>query len=207
MNPTETAGDPAGVTPAWSLLLPSAWSRVRLRTDRREQVQALVARAFATVSRDQAGEVRRSLEKDLLGMAEKAFRNGGRELYLLSEVRRGLPLAASCVVSVHPEPLPADVSPEILAQSLAGGSSEAAVILVDGEPTAAVRRSEAKVFQAALPELEPPRLKFTGLDVYAPFPDRSQLLLLSFRTPVEPIADSMMILFEAIAGSLRWQEA
>ena len=81
--------------------------------------------------------------------------------------------------------------------------AEAAVILVDGEPTAAVRRSEAKVFQAALPELEPPRLKFTGLDVYAPFPDRSQLLLLSFRTPVEPIADSMMILFEAIAGSLR----
>jgi hypothetical protein len=32
------------------------------------------------------------------------------------------------------------------------------------------------------------------------------MLLLSFSTPMDPIADAMVALFDAIAGSLRWRQ-
>jgi hypothetical protein len=47
----------------------------------------------------------------------------------------------------------------------------------------------------------------TGLDVFIPFPagpGEERTLLLSFRTPITAVADQMVMLFEAIAQSLRW---
>jgi hypothetical protein len=193
-------------TVQWSLLLPNTWSRIRLDRDRPQQVAALVGRAFANVSRDRAVELRHLMEQQLTVAADTAFKEGGHEFYLLSELRRGLPVAATCVVTVVQRPLPGDVPAEITAQVLASGSGEATTVTVAGEPVPAVRRSEPRTFQVDLPGLGKPRLTFTGLDVFVPFPDRSRILLLTFRTPVEPIAASMMVLFEAIAGSLRWQE-
>lgn len=204
MTATEGGGPPAG----WTLLLPQTWSRIRLERDREQQVSALVARSFAAMSRDQGADLRRFLAKELLAKADQAFAEGGREFYLLTEVRRGLPLAATLVVTVVPEPVPADVPAELLARVLSGGAgSEPAVLSVAGQEVPAVRRSEAKKFADVGDGLGPSRLTFTGLDVYVPFPDRSQILLLTFRTPMEEIASSMTILFEAIAGSLRFREA
>ncbi|GLY30951.1 hypothetical protein [Kineosporia sp. NBRC 101731] len=192
----------------WSLLLPDSWSRIRLPTDRREQVSALVERAFATVSRDQGPELRRALARELLMLADDAFEGGGHEFYLLTEVRRGLPLAASCLVTVIPETMPADVDAEILARVLANApGSEPATVTVGDVAVPAVRRSEPKRFRSPQEGAAPFEVTFTGLDVYVPFPDRSQILLLTFRTPMEEIASSMTILFEAIAGSLRFREA
>ncbi|GAB6903643.1 hypothetical protein JCM9957A_67350 [Kineosporia succinea] len=168
----------------------------------------MVGKAFATVSRDESASARRSLENDLAGLVDRAHDGGGREFYLLMDVLRGIPLAATLVVTVVPEPVPADVAPEILARVLANDpNSEPAVLEVAGENVPAVRRSEAKIMREEIPGLGPARLTFTGLDVFVPFPDRSQILLLTFRTPMEPIAASMMVLFEAVAGSLRWREA
>src|SRR5689334_5764427 len=123
-----------GTVTRWSLLLPDAWSRIRLDHRRPQQVSAVVAEAFATVSRDQAVSLRRGLEAELNALAEKAAAEGGRELYLLSDVRRGLPLAATALVSVLPETLPAETPPELLAQVLAGGAGdEPTVVTVAGE--------------------------------------------------------------------------
>jgi hypothetical protein len=45
----------------------------------------------------------------------------------------------------------------------------------------------------------------TKVDYFQPVPGRTGLLTLSFGTPVEPIADAFVLLFDAIAASLRWQ--
>ena len=49
-------------------------------------------------------------------------------------------------------------------------------------------------------------LAVTRLQVYVPVPNRTEMLLLSFSTPMDPIADAMVTLFDAIAGSLRWKQ-
>ncbi len=202
-----TATQADGSTTGWSLLVPQTWSRIRLERDRPQQVAALMTRAFATVSRDQAAPVRRVVEQELLAKADQAFAEGGREFYLLTEVRRGLPLAATLVVTVLPETLPADVPAQVLAQVLAEApNAEPTVVTVAGQEVPAVRRSEARRFADVGDGLGSSRVVLTGLDVYVPFPDRSRILLLTFRTPLEPIAAAMTTLFEAIAGSLRWRE-
>ncbi|GLY15126.1 hypothetical protein LWF15_12290 [Kineosporia rhizophila] len=191
----------------WSLLMPSTWSRIRLRTDRREQVSALVGRAFGSISRDQGPALRRALERELLSLADEAFNGGGREFYVLTEIRRGLPVAATCVVTVVPQPVPPGVDAEILARVLANApGSEPTTVTVGEDVVPAVRRSEPKRFRSQEEGAEPFKVTFTGLDVYVPFPDGSQILLLTFRTPMEQIAEPMSVLFEAIAGSLRFRE-
>ncbi|GAB3271600.1 hypothetical protein GCM10027456_59530 [Kineosporia babensis] len=191
----------------WSLMVPTTWSRIRLARDRQEQVAALIGRAFATVSRDQGAGLRREMERELLTLADQAHDRGAVEFYLLSDVMRGLPLAASCVVTVLPESLPANVDPEILARVLVQGpEAEPRTVSIDGQDVPALKVSQVQYFPAEKPGEPQPRATVSGLDVYAPFPDRSQILLLSFRTPVDVVADPMLFLFEAIAGSLRWRE-
>jgi hypothetical protein len=50
------------------------------------------------------------------------------------------------------------------------------------------------------------KLAVTRLQVYVPVPNTTEMLLLSFSTPIDPIADAMVALFDAIAGSLRWKQ-
>jgi hypothetical protein len=45
----------------------------------------------------------------------------------------------------------------------------------------------------------------TKLDYFLPMPGRTGLLVMSFGTPIEPLADAFVLLFDAIAQSLRWR--
>jgi hypothetical protein len=45
----------------------------------------------------------------------------------------------------------------------------------------------------------------TVVEYFVPVPDRDEVLMLTFSTPLEPIADAMVELFDAVAGTLRWQ--
>jgi hypothetical protein len=45
----------------------------------------------------------------------------------------------------------------------------------------------------------------TRVDYLLRMPGRTGLLTLAFATPVEPLADALVLLFDAIAESLRWQ--
>jgi hypothetical protein len=45
----------------------------------------------------------------------------------------------------------------------------------------------------------------TKVDYFLPVPGRTGLLTLSFGTPVLPIADAFVLLFDAITASLRWR--
>jgi hypothetical protein len=44
----------------------------------------------------------------------------------------------------------------------------------------------------------------TNLDIHVPVPGSSAYLLLSFSTPLDPLADALVGMFDAIAGTLRW---
>ena len=46
--------------------------------------------------------------------------------------------------------------------------------------------------------------RVTTVDFFLPLPGRPGLLVLSFATPVEPLAEALVMLFDAIAESLRW---
>ena len=44
----------------------------------------------------------------------------------------------------------------------------------------------------------------TLLDVFVPLPGSTDLLVLSFSTPIEALAEALVQLFDVMAASLRW---
>lgn len=97
----------------------------------------------------------------------------------------GVPLAASCLVTYQDRD--GDLPLGKLAAELADGAS-----LVEIAGRQAVRHRSADS-------------EATRLDYIVPVPGRAGLLTLSFATSAEPLADALVNLFDAIAGSLRWQ--
>ena len=84
---------------------------------------------------------------------------------------------------------------------------EVGVLDIAGVQAARVRRRE-QVHEVAVGHTDVPwheELPVTRLDVYVPVPGRPEMLLLSFSTPMDPIADATVTLFDAIAESLCWR--
>lgn len=103
--------------------------------------------------------------------------------------RDGIPLPASCLVSYVEQgsvPVPMDV----LAADLAAEGGAVTTVEIAGRP--AVRRRYA----------EPP---VTRLDYMLTMPGKPGLVTLAFATPLEPLADALVVLFDAIAESLKWR--
>ena len=198
---TDGAGEKTGPT-GWSLILPPGWWHVPLDERREQSVTALLDRQLASLPRDRVARLRRELETELTRMAERAVHNGAVDMYLNLDLMRGLPVAASCLVTV----VPTGVGTALPAAELAAimgnrADDEVGVLEVAGAPAARVRRREP-VDQEGLSTGE---LAVTRLQVYVPVPNTAEMLLLSFSTPIDPIADAMVALFDAIAASLRWR--
>lgn len=188
----------------WSLMLPPGWWHVPLDERRGQSVTALLDRQLASLPRDRVARLRRELEGELTRMAERAAQNGAVDMYLSVDLMRGLPVAATCLVTV----VPTGVGTALPAAELAAmmgdrPDDEVGVLEVAGTPVARVRRrepvDEADGFSSG-------DLPVTRLQVYIPVPNQAEMLLLSFSTPIDPIADAMVALFDAIAGSLRWKQ-
>lgn len=187
----------------WSLLLPPGWWHIPLDERRGQSVTALLDRRLAALPRDRVATLRRELDGELTRLVERAVANGAVEMYLSVDLMRGLPVAASCLVTIVP------VGLGMPATELAGlmgdqPGDEMGVLEVAGVPAARVRRREPATEADGLSTGE---LAVTRLQVYVPVPDTTEMLLLSFSTPMDPIADAMVALFDAIAGSLRWRQA
>jgi hypothetical protein len=43
------------------------------------------------------------------------------------------------------------------------------------------------------------------VEYFVPVPDRDEVLMMTFSTALEPIADAMVGLFDAVAGTRRWR--
>ncbi|WP_406443246.1 hypothetical protein OHB14_30185 [Streptomyces sp. NBC_01613] len=194
----------------YQLMLPNGWFRIALEPEHREQsVDALVKRQFSGV--DDAPQLRQTLRKELLKQATEAFDEGGIELYISLQQAGALTVPASLLITLlspqnHGANLP---SVSELAESLAAeGRSGRTVSLVELAAGPAMKVRVA-------PDGTAPRAK-TGEDDYAlpsvtvdyqlRVPRSDMHLLLTFSTPLVQIADAMVELFDAVAGSLVWKE-
>jgi len=200
-NSVDGRAEPVG----WSLLLPPGWWHVPLDERRGQSVTALLDRQLASLPRDRIATLRRELDGELTWLVERAVANDAVEMYLNVDLMHGLPVAASCLVTVVPIGL-GTALPATEVAALMGDQpgDEVGVLEVAGAPAARVRRREPLTDGEGLSTGE---LAVTRLQVYVPVPKTTEMLLLSFSTPIDPIADAMVALFDAIAGSLRWTQA
>lgn len=203
-NPSASDVDRKAGPAGWSLLLPPGWWHIPLDERRRQSVKALLDRRLASLPRDRVATLRRELDGELTRLVERAVANDAVEMYLNVDLMRGLPVAASCLVTVVPVGL-GTALPATEVASLMGDrpGDEVGVLEVAGTLAARVRRREPVTDTDGLSTGE---LAVTRLQVYVPVPNTTEMLLLSFSTPMDPIADAMVTLFDAIAGSLRWKQ-
>lgn len=190
---------PAGSrAPVFGLITPEDWYRVPLLpADRREaSVTALIKRQFAGV--DDQPVLRRKAEDQLLGTAEAAVEQGGVVLYLSFLEAGGIPLSASLLISRLYEKFD---GLDVVAALAGSGEVTLETLPAVGRAARVLRRERAKQSRKLGSEFED-----TVVEYFVPVPDREEALMLTFSTPLEPIADAMVELFDAVAGTLRWQQ-
>ena len=195
---TETsAGVPHRVTPVFGLITPEDWYRIPLQPqDRREaSVSALIKRQFAGV--DDQPVLRRKAEEQLRGTAQAGVEQGGVVLYLSFLEVGGIPLSASLLVSHLQQKFDG-----LDAVAALAGSGEVGLVTLPAAGRAArlLRRQRTKQSRKLGSEFED-----TVVEYFVPVPDRDEVLMLTFSTPLEPIADAMVGLFDAVAETLCWQ--
>ncbi|MCX4989243.1 MULTISPECIES: hypothetical protein [unclassified Streptomyces] len=199
----------------YQLLLPDAWFRVALEPERRRQsVDALVNRQFDGV--DNEPRLRRLLRQELLERATNAFDQGGIELYISLQRAGSLTIPASLLITLIPPRNPGaelpslrELADELEAEGRQGRTvsmSELAAgmamrVRVDPDapavhPTDPTTSGEADI--DALPSMT--------VDYQLGVPRSDMYLLLTFSTPLVQIADAMVDLFDAVAGSLSWKD-
>ncbi|MET8895020.1 hypothetical protein [Streptomyces albogriseolus] len=174
------------VTPVdYQLLLPEGWFRIGIEPASRERsVDALVNRRFGGV--DDAPHLKRRLRDKLLAQAAAAYDQGGIELYLSMKQAGALTVPASLLVMLLPP-------------GRASEATDASVV----ELAAGTARRRRRCTDAAPDDSEV--LPSVTLDYQVPVPGTETHLLLTFSTPLVQIADAMVELFDAVAGSLRWR--
>jgi hypothetical protein len=137
--------------------------------------------------------VRDKLTRTIRQALQDARSAGGIDVLLSLAERDGIPLAASCLISYLDKGQ--EVPLDMLAAEFAAEDDEAggSVSLTEAGGCPAVRR---RYIDDGI----------TRLDYFLPMPGRpTGFLVMAFGTPMEPLADALVTLFDAIAQSLRWQ--
>ncbi|KAF3469726.1 hypothetical protein GL259_22630 [Streptomyces sp. Tu 3180] len=205
-------GSGAGTAPPadYELLLPEGWFRVHIDPESRERsVDALLDRRFAGL--DNAPHIKRRLRDDLLAQATAAFRDGGIELYLSFQQAGPLTVPASLLVTLlHPAPGRSLPSPQDISDRLAADTAaDVSVVELAAGTAVRTRRSTGQPDASApagTPGSPDDALPSVTLDYQVPVPGTEAQLLLTFSTPLVQIADAMVELFDAVAGSLKWMD-
>ncbi|WP_225861049.1 hypothetical protein [Streptomyces triticiradicis] len=179
----------------YRLIVPNDWFRIPLEPDQwKRSVRALIDNALR--GQDDAVVIKRKLTKELNARAEDAYRNGGVELYISTTSIGPVPLSASLLVTVIPpdEDLGLTVTGKQRAQEIDE------VLLPFAGP--AIRRRTRVI--PADDDSHGNRLPVTTVDYAVMIPMTTASLLLTFSTSLDPFAEAMVDLFEAIANSLSW---
>ncbi|MPZ66617.1 MAG: hypothetical protein GEU83_14270 [Pseudonocardiaceae bacterium] len=212
MNPRSVDSDtpPAAVVDV-RVVLPDHWWVVPLQPQRARErsVDRLVERQFAGV--DDQPLLRADTRRQLLSQADKAADSEARLMALSLLQIADIPVPASLVVhwiDVPPDP-----------QSTLGDGALLLALRAELEPTPDATREPAfaldlaqlsagkvlrRVYErdAELEGAEPtPSLV---ADYWLERPDGAGLVQLAFATPMVPLREPMLQLFDAIASALRW---
>jgi hypothetical protein len=201
----------AGRLPAgYALVLPPGWSRIPVQRGARAAVKKIVEDAFARrsphVPPDKLVPLRLDLERKLSAMISQARERGGVDLYLPLEPRRGIPIAASFVVSqfdlgAGPDQ-PVDASAVISHLATLDGDS----VITTVDESMAVRTE-----RIADPEPgEEIEERSRRVDYVVATPgDPGRWLAVAFSTlgggdPEDELASALVQLFDAVMSTFRW---
>lgn len=180
----------------YRLIVPEGWFRIDLEPGSRESaIGSLVDQQFRGTGN--VPQLKHQARAQFIKMAQGAYANGGIELYISLQAAAGLPLSASLVVTLTPlhQQEGMLVPPGRLAEVLASRSDEVTLV---GLPAGRAVRARRRIAGSE------GRPQVTNLDVHVPVPESSAYLVLSFSTPLAPLADAMVGLFDSISETLRW---
>ncbi|WAU79079.1 hypothetical protein O1Q96_04515 [Streptomyces sp. Qhu-G9] len=186
----------------YGLIVPDGWFQIRLEPGLWDRgIIALAEQQFRGV--DNAPHVRERMMRDLQKQAKMAFRHGGIELYMSTLTVGDVPLASSLLVSISPpDSWPRGATVHQLAARIAAPKKDVSLVNLPVAGEAARERYREDPDPAAQMGNTLPT---TTLTYYVPVPAADKWLMLSFSTPVDPLADQMVELFDAVAGTLHWK--
>ncbi|MFF4304068.1 hypothetical protein [Streptomyces sp. NPDC001601] len=200
-----SAGAPGTATAPpsdYRLAVPEGWERIVLDPERwAHRIDKVVKRGLR---RTKAGpQLEAALAERMREQAEAAHANGGVEMYVMNQLLGQVPVSAGLVVTLL-RPAPGTEAGDLgdIARSLAVRATAEQVTLVDLPAGPAVRHRYLR--RPAADDPDGNKLAVTHLDVYLAVPNSDQRLLLSFSTPMEPLADALLGLFDAVARTLQW---
>ncbi|MER5518691.1 hypothetical protein [Streptomyces sp. NPDC002763] len=198
-----SAGAAGSAPPSdYRLAVPEGWERIVLDPDRWPyRIEKLVKRGLR---RTKAGpRLEAALAERMREQAEAAHANGGVEMYVMNRILGQVPVSAGLVVTVL-RPPPGTEAGDLgdVARSLALRGTAEDVTLVDLPAGPAVRHRYLR--RPAADDPDGNKLAVTHLDVHLAVPHSDQRLLLSFSTPMEPLADALVGLFDSVARTLQW---
>jgi hypothetical protein len=172
----------------FTVLLPPGWIRIPLDGREGARASALATAKVSVLPEPQRSEEKQRLLQLLRVSLRKAREAGGVDIMLSLAERHGIPLAASCLVSYveREDQVPMD---KLLAE-IAKEDGEVTGVSIAGCPAVRRRYMEGPV---------------TMVDYLLPMPGKKGLLTLAFATPLEQLAEPLVLLFNAIAESLRWR--
>lgn len=184
----------------WTVLLPPGWATFPTDPEKaRAAVRRTTDRMLRGRARDELVQARIDTERSLTELVEKARRTGAAAVHLLVEPVRGVPVSASLVVSELSVSTEDELARQV-ARVLGRGSGvvENDRIEVAGLPALRRRRRERMPADERFPDAE---VWETSLDLVVETGD-DELLVLTFATMTDEIADELVLLFDAIAESL-----
>ncbi|MFE6361838.1 hypothetical protein ACFVP3_17835 [Streptomyces sp. NPDC057806] len=189
----------------YNLIVPDGWFQISLVPEERDRcILALADLQFRGV--DNAPHLKQEMMRDLQKRAKSAYGIGGTELYLSLLTAGPVPLASSLLISVPAaDEWPPCSDADEMAEHLTGRQgAETAEIGVADLPVAG---KAARVRRRNAPDPEQQlgnTLPTTTLTYYVPIPATKRWLVLNFSTPVDPLADQMVRLFDTVASTLHW---
>ncbi|MFI9603136.1 hypothetical protein ACIHCX_25375 [Streptomyces sp. NPDC052043] len=195
-------GASASVAPPsdYRIAVPEGWERILLDPDRwTHRIDNLVNRGLRRTKA--TPQLKAALAERMVAQAEAAHANGGVEMYLVNQVIGQVPVSAGLVVTVL-QPPPGVEAGDLSDIALSLTSGDADVTAADLPAGPAVRHRYVR--RPAPDDPDGNKLSVTHLDLYLAVPHSGQRLLLSFSTPMEPLADALVTLFDSIARTLQW---
>ncbi len=197
---TSHPGAPPGRPKDYQLVLPDGWFRIDVRPGiRKRAIKTLLDRQFLGI--ENAAQLKDQTAARLMEMAKAAYQTGGIEIYICQQDVLGVPVPASLVVTLTP---PAADGQAVTVEQLAEifrADEDVSVIQLPAGPAVRSRRRTIPGEGDPSGNTSP----VTNLEIHVPVPaSGGSYLVLAFSTNMDTLADSLVALFDAIAGTLRW---